>query len=65
MLAEWLTLSEAAVYIGVSEKTLYAWYESDRGPKAAKLAGRIRYRRTDIDDWTDAELAATARGGVR
>jgi predicted DNA-binding transcriptional regulator AlpA len=65
MFPDRLTLPEAAEYIGVSEKTLYMWYEADRGPKAAKLAGRIWYLRSDIDEWANAEMAATTRGGVR
>lgn len=64
MFPDRMTLAEAADYIGVSDRCLYAWYENDRGPKAFKLGGRIWYRRSDIDEWANAEMAATTRGGV-
>ncbi len=65
MFPDRLTLPEAAEYIGVSGKTLYMWYESERGPNAFKIAARLWYLRSDIDEWANAEMAATAHGGVQ
>ncbi|MEV4739949.1 helix-turn-helix domain-containing protein [Streptomyces sp. NPDC049555] len=52
-----LTPGELAAEIGVSTRTLANWRVTGRGvgPAFIKLSngrgGRVRYRRTDVDQW--------------
>ena len=57
----WLGHSEAAAYLGVSESTLYH-YSSDEQIERRKLAGRLEYRRSALDDFKQAHtLPASCR----
>ena len=49
----------------VSPRTLDAWRAADKGPRSHKVAGRVFWLRSDLDQWLTAELVATARGGLR
>lgn len=66
-----LTLAELARELGVSAATLYDWrYKRSRaeargeipatslGPRSFILAGRVRYRRADIEEWLAACYAS-------
>lgn len=63
--AERLNKATAATYLGVSERTLDLWRAQDRGPRSHKIGGRLYWLRTDCDEWLNAQLIETARGGVR
>jgi predicted DNA-binding transcriptional regulator AlpA len=63
--AERLNKSTAATYLGVSERTLDLWRAQDRGPRSWTLGGRVYWLREDCDRWLEAQILATARGGVR
>jgi hypothetical protein len=69
MTDERLNKQAAAEYISrtvpVSPRTLDAWRAADKGPRSHKLAGRVFWLRSDLDQWLTAELLTTARGGVR
>lgn len=55
---EWLSPTEAADLLGVSERTLYTWRAEGILP-AAKIGGVIRYRRSRIEErLTRAEAVA-------
>ena len=45
--------------------TLYSLIENGRGPASFKVGRRIFVRRSDIDDWVEAQIKATARGGIQ
>ena len=51
--------------VPVSPRTLDAWRAANKGPRSHKVAGRVFWLRSDLDHWLAAELATTARGGVR
>jgi hypothetical protein len=51
--------------ITVSPRTLDAWRAANRGPLSAKVQGRVFWLRSDLDQWLNAQLIETARGGVR
>jgi excisionase family DNA binding protein len=53
----YLSRREAAVYLGVSVRTLERW-TSDLGMPARKVGGRWLYRRSELDAWVDGEPAA-------
>lgn len=54
------TLDTAATarQIGVSASTLNSWRSRKKGPKYIRIAGRIRYLKTDVQEWLEKEIAA-------
>ena len=48
-----LTIDQAAAYLSIPKATLYTWRtrRAGFGPRAVKLGGCLRYRRSDLDDW--------------
>jgi excisionase family DNA binding protein len=48
-----LTIDEAADYLAITKATLYTWRSrrTGYGPRAVKLGGCLRYRRSDLDAW--------------
>lgn len=48
-----LTIDQAAAYLSIPKATLYTWRtrRPGFGPRAVKLGGCLRYRRTDLDAW--------------
>lgn len=63
--AERLNKSTAATYLRVSERSLDLWRAQDRGPRSHKIGGRLYWLKSDLDEWLNAQLIETARGGVR
>ncbi|MFJ9440348.1 helix-turn-helix transcriptional regulator [Kitasatospora sp. NPDC101235] len=59
---DYLTEAEAARLAGFSPKTLRNWRYLGTGPKYRKLSpgrgGRIRYRRSDVEQWLDSQAIA-------
>lgn len=48
----------AAETIGVAPSTLNTWRSRGKGPKFVRIAGRIRYIKTDLAAWLNAEMNA-------
>ena len=46
-----LTPKELADELRVSVRTLRGWRDRGRGPRATRVEGAIRYRRSDVDRW--------------
>jgi excisionase family DNA binding protein len=48
-----LTIDQAAAYLSIPKATLYTWRTRrvGFGPRAVKLGGCLRYRRSDLDAW--------------
>ena len=48
-----LTIDQAAAYLSIPKATLYTWRtrRGGFGPRAVKLGGCLRYRRSDLDAW--------------
>jgi excisionase family DNA binding protein len=49
-----LSPTELAEYLGVPVQTVYAWRHYGTGPRSSKVGRHVRYRRTDVDAWFDA-----------
>lgn len=47
------TIDQAAAYLSIPKATLYTWRTRrvGFGPRAVKLGGCLRYRRSDLDAW--------------
>ncbi len=49
-----LGVKELAAEFHVSPATVYGWRTRGRGPRAIKVGGLLRFRRSEIDRWLEA-----------
>ena len=60
---DWLTLGQAAKYLGVAQSTIRKWSDIGRVPAFYTPGGHRRYRRGDLDRSSSARAGrAAARG---
>src|SRR5438876_4473394 len=50
---EWLTLGQAAKYLGVAQSTIRKWSDVGRVPAFYTPGGHRRYRRSDLDNFLE------------
>ena len=50
---EWLTLGQAAKYVGVAQSTMRKWSDLGRVSAFYTPGGHRRYRRSDLDQFLD------------
>src|SRR5881227_2598981 len=50
---DWLTLGQAAKYLGVAQSTIRKWSDLGRVPAFYTPGGHRRYRRSDLDAFLD------------
>ncbi len=52
-----MNIAQAATYLGIAKSTLYTWRtrRPGFGPRAVKAGGALRYRRSDLDEWIEAQ----------
>jgi excisionase family DNA binding protein len=50
---EWLTLGQAAKYLGVAQSTIRKWSDSQKLPAFYTPGGHRRYRRSDLDTFLE------------
>src|SRR5215211_6806351 len=50
---EWLTLGQAAKYLGVAQSTIRKWSDQGRVPAFYTPGGHRRYRRRDLDNFLE------------
>lgn len=49
-----LTETDAALYLGLAPATLSRWrWRGDRGPRARKFGGAVRYAMTDLQAFAE------------
>jgi excisionase family DNA binding protein len=51
--SEWLTLGQAARFLGVAQSTIRKWSDQGRVPAFYTPGGHRRYRRTDLEAFVD------------
>jgi excisionase family DNA binding protein len=51
--SEWLTLGQAARYLGVAQSTIRKWSDQGRVPAFYTPGGHRRYRRSDLETFLD------------
>ncbi|OBQ53855.1 MULTISPECIES: helix-turn-helix transcriptional regulator [unclassified Streptomyces] len=61
--AAFLTVKDAAEYLGLSPHTLYVWRHRRQGPPSFRMGprGRVMYRRNALDAWIREQEQADAR----
>lgn len=57
-MTEWLTPDDLAAEFQVPVKTVYTWNSQRTGPQAHRLGRHVRYRRADVDAWTEQQVIA-------
>ena len=50
---DWLTLGQAAKYLGVAQSTIRKWSDQGRVPAFYTPGGHRRYRRSDLDEFLE------------
>ncbi len=60
---EWLTLGQAAKYLGVAQSTMRKWSDVGRVPAFYTPGGHRRYRRADLDQFLDRSGRAASPAG--
>jgi excisionase family DNA binding protein len=58
------TPEQVSEYLGIPLGTLYQWRHRGRGPRSFRLGNHVRYEWRDVEDWLNASLSATRRGGA-
>ncbi len=53
--SEFLSPIQLAEYLGVPIGTIYSWRHVGTGPPGARMGGHVRYRRSDVDEWVEAQ----------
>jgi excisionase family DNA binding protein len=57
--AEWLTLGQAARYLGVAQSTIRKWSDQGRLPAFYTPGGHRRYRRRDLDAFVSGSASGS------
>jgi excisionase family DNA binding protein len=60
---DWLTLGEAAAYLGVAQSTIRKWSDAGRVQAFKTPGGHRRFRREDLDAYLVDSRGPTAEGG--
>jgi excisionase family DNA binding protein len=61
--SEWLTLGQAAKYLGVAQSTIRKWCDSGRVPAFTTPGGHRRFRRSDLDDFLERSRPSSRSHG--
>jgi excisionase family DNA binding protein len=60
---DWLTLGQAARYLGVAQSTIRKWSDQGRVPAFYTPGGHRRFRRQDLETFVDRSGPGGQRGG--
>lgn len=56
-----LTPAETAALLRVPVQLLYRWRYEGKGPLSFRIGRYVRYRRSDVDQWIDAQISDSRR----
>ncbi|MER5490550.1 helix-turn-helix domain-containing protein [Streptomyces sp. NPDC002490] len=56
-----LSLPQAATYLGLSPNTLYVWRHRRQGPPSFRMGRRVMYRITTLDEWIREQELSDSR----
>ena len=59
---DWLTLGQAAEYLGVAQSTIRKWSDTGRLPAFYTPGGHRRFRRNDLDTFLSSSRGTPSRG---
>ena len=52
---EWIGIEQLAKELGVPVRTIYAWRTKRTGPRGATFGKHVRFRRSDVEQWIEAQ----------
>lgn len=52
---QFLSPEGLADYLGLPVGTIYQWRHKGTGPRGIKVGKHVRYRRSDVERWLDAQ----------
>lgn len=55
-----MTTAQAADYLQLAEQTLEGWRRKRTGPPFIRIKRAVRYRKSDIDTWLEANKTESA-----
>jgi excisionase family DNA binding protein len=61
---DWLTLGQAAKYLGVAQSTIRKWSDQGRVPAFYTPGGHRRYRKGDLDEFLDRSSPSATTNGT-
>ncbi len=61
--ADWMTLGQAATYLGVAQSTVRKWSDGGRLPAFYTPGGHRRFRRADLDAFLGGSRAPSGQSG--
>ena len=50
-----VTITEAAEFLRTPVATLRWWRHTGKGPRSFKIGRRVTYRRSDLENWIEAQ----------
>ena len=59
-LDELFSPQDLAGYLDVPVNTVYAWRHRGLGPAGFRVGRHLRFRRSDVEEWIEGQLEATA-----
>lgn len=54
------TIEETAEFLRTPVSTLRYWRHMNKGPKAARIGGRLMYRQSDVETWLQQQFEKEA-----
>ena len=55
----WISLEEAATYLGIKEVTLRNWIKQGKDVPANRIGKLCRFKRTELDEWVKKGCVAS------
>lgn len=55
---KWISLEEAADYLGVNKDTIRNWIRKDKGIPAHKIGKMWKFKRSELDSWVKSGESA-------
>lgn len=57
-LSKWISISEAADYLGVNKDTIRNWIRKDTGIPAHRIGKLWKFKRCELDEWVKSGKSA-------
>lgn len=55
---KWISIDEAADYLGVNKDTIRNWIKKENGIPANKIGKQWKFKRSDLDEWVKSGKSA-------
>lgn len=55
---KWISIEEAADYLGIKPVTLRGWIRNEKGVPAHKIGRQWKFKRSELDQWVKSGESA-------